>query len=598
MPRSLLRILVLAGAFCVLATAPVRAADPAPADPNGLPLWEEKIWNDFPVRIELDSALALDRLLLAVPIASFEREQLGFRTDPAGDRILVFEPRVTEQEAAALTAAGYDPVRLPDLEQAGRRAAESEWARRLSAEDGADPVKSAITEGLDYYPTYTEVGEILDQLATDYPAICRTFIWGTSVLGRELYGLVISADVHNSAPEPEVRLSSTMHGNEPVGMIMLLDLAAHLAENYGQLGFEDVTALVNGTEIHIMPLHNPDGYVAGTRENDSDVDLNRNFPEPAGLHEYQEIENIAFMAHAEAHHFVISENAHGGALVVNYPWDYTYDLTPDDAAFIELSLEYSTYNLLMYNSGSFDQGITNGADWYVTTGCGQDWAYYATGCMDVTVELSTLKWPNANQLPDYWEDNRESFLHFIRAAGYGLNGVVTDALTGLPLAATIIIAGNDKPVVTDPEHGDYYKLLDDGVYEVTVSAAGHDARIFTGVSVAWGSATVLDVALAPDSSATDPPRALVARVESWPNPFNAGTSVRFTNSRPGPVSVGIYDLQGRRVRLLAAGEMEAEPHLEHWDGLDDAGRALGSGVYFARMKAAGEQASAKLVLVK
>ncbi|MBU8869304.1 MAG: carboxypeptidase regulatory-like domain-containing protein [Gemmatimonadales bacterium] len=604
MHPTLHRIVTVACAIlvCNIALGPAgpvasHAADSVPSDDKGSTHWKERIWVDFPIRIELDSVLALDQLLLAAPIASFNREQVGFRTGKNGARILVFQPRVTEQEAEILLAEGYGFIRLPDLEKSGRRAVEAEWARRSSGGTEREAPEKSTQVILDYYPTYTEMVEIMDQLALDYPAICRTFIWGTSVEGLLLNGLVISADVQNSAPEPEVRLSSTMHGDEPIGTILLLNLADYLTVNYGQTGFEEITDLVDNTEIHIMPLHNPDGYGAGTRSNASGVDLNRNFPEPAGSHLITEIENIAFMDYGNAHHFVISENAHSGALVVNYPWDYTYDLTPDDLAFIQLSLEYSTYNLPMYN-GSFPQGITNGADWYIATGTGQDWAYHVTGCMDVTVELSNQKWPNASQLPDLWDNNRESLLHFIRASRYGVNGVVTESVTGQPLAATITVTGNDKSVITDPEHGDYYKLLDEGVYDVTVTAEGYVPRIFTDVNVSWGAATVMDVALDPDSSSTDFPRPLVASVEAWPNPFNGGTSVHFTNSDPGLVTVGIYDLQGRLVRLLASGEMQVDQYVEHWDGRDDKGVAVGSGVYFARMVAGAREASAKLVLIK
>lgn len=600
MMRMSLRNLALFGLLGLLGWAialPIFAAETAVADDSDLPQWKQRVWSDFPVLLELDSTAALEGLLRQVPLAGFDREQIGTRIDESGRRILVFKPRVTEEEAAALTAAGFEPVRVPDLDREGRRAVEREWSLRVSREDGADPVKASQAV-LDYYPTYTEIGQILEQLAMDYPAICRTFSWGTSIEGRQLYGLVISADVQNTAAEPEVRLSSSIHGDEPVGLVMLLDLAEYLAGNYGQTGFEDVTALVDGTEIHIMPLHNPDGYVAGIRNNASDVDLNRNYPEPAGTYTTQEIENTAFMNYALAHHFVISENAHTGALVVNYPWDYTYTRAPDDLALIELSLEYSTYNLPMYD-GQFDQGITNGADWYVATGTLQDWAYSVTDCMDLTVELYSIsKWPNANRLAGLWDDNRESLLHFIRAAGYGVNGVVTDAGTGLPLAATITVAGKNVSAATDPQHGDYYQLLETGTWDLAVAADGYVGQLIEGVNTVWGTPTVLDVALAPDSTGTNPPRARFAGVETWPNPFNAGATIRFENAEAGAVSVDIYNVQGRLVRSVVSAQMAAGEHFEHWDGRDDSGRMVGSGLYFARMKAGPEEVTAKLVLAK
>ncbi len=459
----------------------------APVGQVELPVWQRAAYGDFPVRIELSDAAALERLLAVVPIASFEREQIR----PEGGR-LVFTPRITEDEAAALTAAGYAFTRLPDREQQGRRAVEAFWAEQQAKGFPALDADKAL-----YYPTHAQIGSDFAALAASHPDIARTVTWGSSVQGRELWGIVISDDVQNTEPEPEVRLTSTMHGDEPVDMVMLWAFAQYLVNNYGQPGYEDVTDLVNTTEIHIMPLHNPDGYVAGTRTNANGVDLNRNFPEPAGTDPTQEPENIAFMQYAQAHHFVISQNGHGGALVVNYPWDYTYTRTPDNDAIIKLSLEYSTYNLPMYNSSQFPQGITNGADWYVVNGSVQDWSYYATDCIDVTIEVSNTKWPSASTLDGYWSDNRESLMHYVKAAHYGIHGVVTDSTTGLPLDATITVTGIDKPVHTDPAHGDYYKLLDTGTYEVTFSADGYYPKTVSGVSTIWGVPTVLDAALTP-----------------------------------------------------------------------------------------------------
>ncbi len=257
-----------------------------------------------------------------------------------------------------------------------------------------------------------------------------------------------------------------------------------------------MTALVNSTEITIMPLHNPDGYVADTRGNANGVDLNRNFAEPAGTHGVLETENVHYRSLALNRHFVISENGHSGALVVNYPWDYTYDLNPDNDALIELSLDFSRTNLPMYNGG-FSQGITNGADWYITTGCVQDWSYEMTGCIDLTIEFHDTKWPSDTVLDGLWDDNRQSFMTFIKDAHNGINGVVTGSDTGLPLDAVVTVLGNAKPVATDPAHGDYYKLLATGTYDIIVSADGYISRTFTNVVTNWGTPSVLNAVLDP-----------------------------------------------------------------------------------------------------
>jgi hypothetical protein len=475
--------------FASLAMAANESA-PIPVDAKGLPLWEIAVWNDFPIEMELENHAALDQLLDDVPLASFNREQVTLQFDTPKSFYLIFEPRVTEAEARALTNAGYTFTKVVDEEKMWRQDMERVWAEQAAA-GGIEFEKG--TRG--YYPTHAQLETLFNDLATANPAIARTFTWGSSVDGRDLLGIVISADVNNTTAEPEVRLSAQMHGDEPSSMVMVVNFAEYLVANYGRPGFDDVTYLVDNYEIHVMPMHNPDGYVAHQRYNSNGVDLNRNFPEPAGT-QTTDVENINFMNYANSHNFVISQNGHSGALVVNYPWDYTYTLAPDNDALIKLSLEYSTYNLPMYN-GSFPQGITNGAAWYVTTGCVQDWSYAITGCIDVTVEVSDSKWPDASTLDGFWDDNRESLMHFVKSARYGVNGVVTGSDTGLPLDATVTVLGNVMTKDTDPVHGDYYKLLDSGTYDLTFSAYGYIDQTIYGVSTTWGTPTVLDVVMDP-----------------------------------------------------------------------------------------------------
>ncbi len=472
--------LLLSAAFCAAV-----AAAPAPE-------WTPRVWTDFPVRLRVDDAAALRDLLARAPVASFHREQIR----PAADgRGLVWEPRVTEAEFAALRAAGLAPERLPDREREGRERLERLWAERAAAPRPAPPLDTGAlaVPPPPVYGTHAEIGAWLAQVAVAHPAIADTFVWGTSPQGRELWGLVISDSVGVEEPEPEVRLSATIHGNEPPGMDLLLRLAALLVDGYGV--DPAITALVDDTEIHIMPLHNPDGYAAGTRLNSAFVDLNRNFPGPQGPL-VQQPENQAFIAYARAHSFALSANLHTGALVVNYPWDYSYDPTPDEASLIPLSLEYSSRNLPMYN-GVFSQGITNGADWYVTTGGLSDWTYDESGCLDVTLELSDAYAPAPAVLDSLWENNRASLLAYVDAARFGVRGRVLDQEGGEPLAATVTVQGNAKITATDPDRGDYHRVLPAGVYTLTFSAPDHLSATVADVAVTWGQTTVVDVALGP-----------------------------------------------------------------------------------------------------
>lgn len=71
---------------------------------------------------------------------------------------------------------------------------------------------------------------------------------------------------------------------------------------------------------------------------------------------------------------------------------------------------------------------------------------------------------------------------------------------------------------------------------------------------------------------------------AYPNPFRAGTSVRFALPEAGRTRLAVYDVTGRLTRALAEGEFAAGPHEIRWDGRDEAGRPVARGTYFARIE--------------
>jgi photosystem II stability/assembly factor-like uncharacterized protein len=75
-------------------------------------------------------------------------------------------------------------------------------------------------------------------------------------------------------------------------------------------------------------------------------------------------------------------------------------------------------------------------------------------------------------------------------------------------------------------------------------------------------------------------------LQNSPNPFTAQTSIGFTLARPGRVHLGVYDVAGRRIRVLLAEERGAGRHDVTWDGRDDAGRSVRAGSYRYRLELA------------
>ncbi|MCK4857351.1 MAG: carboxypeptidase regulatory-like domain-containing protein [candidate division Zixibacteria bacterium] len=363
------------------------------------------------------------------------------------------------------------------------------------------------------YRSYVYYVETMEQFAIDYPTICVLDTIGMSVNGRLLLFAKISDNVQVEEFEPEVMHTGTMHGDETTGYILLLRLIDYLLVNYGT--DPQVTNMVNNLEIWINPLANPDGTftnndstVAGaTRYNANYVDLNRNFPDPEDGphpdgHSWQP-ETIAMMYLADAHNFVISANHHGGAEVVNYPWDTWAQRHADDAWFIDISRLYADSAQANSPAGYLtdqNNGITNGWDWYTIAGGRQDYMTYFQGGREVTIELSHVKLLPASQLVAHWNYNRAALLNYLENGLYGIKGIVTDSITGLPLAAVVTVLNHDVDsarVFTDPDVGDYHRMIEAGTFSLQFKAAGYTAKTITGVTVTDFTVTPLDVQLAP-----------------------------------------------------------------------------------------------------
>jgi hypothetical protein len=83
-----------------------------------------------------------------------------------------------------------------------------------------------------------------------------------------------------------------------------------------------------------------------------------------------------------------------------------------------------------------------------------------------------------------------------------------------------------------------------------------------------------------------------------PNPFNPSTTISFTLPVPGRASLAVYDITGRKVRELLDGPLPAGAHAVAWDGKDDAGQPVSSGVYLSRLSAGNRTATGKMLLMK
>ncbi len=95
----------------------------------------------------------------------------------------------------------------------------------------------------------------------------------------------------------------------------------------------------------------------------------------------------------------------------------------------------------------------------------------------------------------------------------------------------------------------------------------------------------------------DIPR-VVTLLDNYPNPFNPQTMISFTLPTAQDVSLKVYSTRGRLVRTLVVGQQPAGLHHSVWDGTNERGQGVASGVYYYRLSAEGEQLTGKMVLTK
>ncbi len=136
--------------------------------------------------------------------------------------------------------------------------------------------------------------------------------------------------------------------------------------------------------------------------------------------------------------------------------------------------------------------------------------------------------------------------------------------------------------------------------DVTIefSAPGYQNETLE-VTLTYGQTTCIDVELMVDQT-TDTPMA-PAKTELFanhPNPFNPSTTIRYTVGAASDVTLAVFDAAGQHVRTLVDRDQSAGEYSIEFDGRDDRGVALASGVYFYRLRAGGDSQTRKMVLLK
>ncbi|KAL0973138.1 hypothetical protein UPYG_G00199470 [Umbra pygmaea] len=401
------------------------------------------------------------------------------------------------------------------------RVGEARLIRRAINNDAKEDI-----EDFSKYYNYADMTRLLKSMSLKYPHIANLSSIGQSVQGRQLWVMRITKDPNADVPgKPKCKYVGNMHGDETISRQVLVYLVEYLLARYG----EDprITDLVTTTDIYIMPSMNPDGFEksvvgdcngdAGGRTNAQNFDLNRIFPDQFYTINVDQVnipEVTAVIKWILKEKFVLSGNLHGGTVVASYPFDDSashklqgyYSRSVDDKLFKHLALTYAKNHPVMRTgqpfcpdtpNETFENGITNGAEWYDIAGGMQDFNYLNGNCLEITLELSCCKYPPATELKKEWDYNRESLVAYMEQVHIGVRGYVKDATNGTALPDVRIIVAGINHNLTTAQFGDYYRLLLPGTYNISAVAGGYMPMTVAGVQVVDGRAVEVNFTLTP-----------------------------------------------------------------------------------------------------
>jgi len=183
----------------------------------------------------------------------------------------------------------------------------------------------------------------------------------------------------------------------------------------------------------------------------------------------------------------------------------------------------------------------------------------------------------------------------------GINGYVYDSVSGLPVDCVKIEIFGKLPEFSDTL-GCFQYPSGSGNYTVRASRWDYQDLIIPNVQVAQGEDIMLNIPLVRTNVANDDniqsPEPADFGLTNYPNPFNPDTTIRFSVPSDGRVTVTIYNIKGQRVKQLLNEQVVVGSYAVMWNGTDSIGRAVSSGLYFAKIEQGNKHRIHKMMLMK
>ena len=156
----------------------------------------------------------------------------------------------------------------------------------------------------------------------------------------------------------------------------------------------------------------------------------------------------------------------------------------------------------------------------------------------------------SDELERHWNLNQRSLINYMAQCTYGIRGTVTDLVSGGPLQARIEVINHDldhdrSQVYSSADHGDFYRLIKEGDYDLLVTANGYFDQTIRNVSVLDYQATHLNIQM--ESYTASVPENETPGFRLYPNPSSGKVYLEPANLDPGELILTIHSLDGKVV---------------------------------------------------
>ena len=460
------------------------------------------------------------------------------------------------------------------------------------------------------YPTYDAYVGFLEKWEQDFPNICKVYDLGTTVMGtHNIYAVRISDNVGVTEGEARYLETNTINGDELLNYLNCLHMIDTLLNSYAK-GDARVDRLVNNIDFWFIPNLNPDGTyhggdntVAGARRFNADnFDLNRNWPCPCGIEpcatygiydRYAKETEILLNLHKQ-YSFNLMLDVHSGTEVVIWP----YGSFPDSSGEVDwykwtckriAGQVHEDCNHSGYMASCGDSGVIHDFEFYESHGTRSDYCnWHGHGkCIRVETEHTMIITPPPRLV--LWGWLRESLFQYYELLFTGVQGIVTDSITGKPIYKVKMNRNKGDVVHPKDEYerccvysdsaGFYLRFTIKGTWDLTFSHDDYITKTISNITVDDYSEMIeLDVQLVPKVVSIK--NGLFSDKPIIINSCPKGVRISCGNY-PGNMQVNIIDLNGRLIRTIATDKQD----IIVWNGIDNNNKPVSDGCYIVQVQA-------------